>query len=690
MGEEVQEEFDWTREFQRSSSDAFSVFNVPEESLVSLLMSDSSFDDSGNWEAASNASEDPKAKVSLRSKVMGMRAVLKMLKAIKGKKPPSGAAGAAAGGSAGAAGSAGEGGSVGAAGGSPGAEGQVQYYVDPPAPATGEKEKLADEDYVWNVELPPSLGLRGFSSLSGLSFLGRDISDQDRNMMRSRSDGGDMVRTSSSESGMGTLDGDIDEVLMRLENAPVLSRCSSSVDSTSDFAAFHAIPDMAKIFRAPSYVMNHMAIGISPSRWARLAPDNAGADTAPTRRWSLLRSVVNTGIAFRMGAKKAVAATAEEQVRKKEQLQLEVDRFKTKLLHITDEWEDFRVREETSLDDTPLPTPTDAAYAEFQQNRIPSFAATPQPERQASTSCALAQPAQPEEMSAPYSMRPRGPFMVKSVASGSCYLFPELNLEGKVLDIDVLVQKCQAQFPVFKGFQILEVLLGRGEGGAQPRKRARQQNLRCSFKLMPETSSEAVTVKVWSDGKTLSHGCKHRKQLLAVNIFMKQVIQHSEMVQGLPVLCGRLREYGMEVFAGLDKPDMDEAEGSRHVEVLSAPLLGSWDLNLKVQRLKLHLQNLAQHLREPSFENRISEVRFVPPTGNAVRFHNMSIYVRRECLSQWPAHNAEMNSIYVNVYESGKCTVLAAPSEEVANELADIVSSILHTALEQPNIRVEI
>lgn len=138
----MQEEFDWTREFQRSSSDAFSVFNVPEESLVSLLMSDSSFDDSGNWEAASNASEDPKAKVSLRSKVMGMRAVLKMLKAIKGKKPPSGAAGAAAGGSAGAAGSAGEGGSVGAAGGSPGAEGQVQYYVDPPAPATGEKEKL--------------------------------------------------------------------------------------------------------------------------------------------------------------------------------------------------------------------------------------------------------------------------------------------------------------------------------------------------------------------------------------------------------------------------------------------------------------------------------------------------------------------------------------------------------------------
>ena len=46
------------------------------------------------------------------------------------------------------------------------------------------------------------------------------------------------------------------------------------------------------------------------------------------------------------------------------------------------------------------------------------------------------------------------------------------------------------------------------------------------------------------------------------------------------------------------------------------------------------------------------------------------------------------HTVYVNVYETGKCSVLAAPDAVVAEELADIVCEILLDAYQQANMCV--
>ena len=68
----------------------------------------------------------------------------------------------------------------------------------------------------------------------------------------------------------------------------------------------------------------------------------------------------------------------------------------------------------------------------------------------------------------------------------------------------------------------------------------------------------------------------------------------------------------------------------------------------------------------------------------------MSLYIRRECLKTWRDDGSDQTTVYVNVYETGKCSVLAAPDVDVAEELADVVCDMLVGAFQQDHIRIPV
>ena len=84
------------------------------------------------------------------------------------------------------------------------------------------------------------------------------------------------------------------------------------------------------------------------------------------------------------------------------------------------------------------------------------------------------------------------------------------------------------------------------------------------------------------------------------------------------------------------------------------------------------------------------QVSHVKPRGNSARFNNLSLYIRRECLTTWKDDGSDQTTVYVNVYEAGKCSVLAAPDADVAEELADVVCNMLLDALQHEHIRINV
>jgi hypothetical protein len=99
--------------------------------------------------------------------------------------------------------------------------------------------------------------------------------------------------------------------------------------------------------------------------------------------------------------------------------------------------------------------------------------------------------------------------------------------------------------------------------------------------------------------------------------------------------------------------------------VISAHILGSWTLDWRALGLSLDMGALCAFLAGERFSDRVFKVSHVTPKGNAANFNNLSLYIRRECLTKWKDDGSDQTTVYVNVYSSGKCSVIAAPDEEV-------------------------
>eukprot|EP00802_Teleaulax_amphioxeia_P026114 Tamp_27115.p1 GENE.Tamp_27115~~Tamp_27115.p1 ORF type:complete len:148 (+),score=18.13 Tamp_27115:231-674(+) len=94
---------------------------------------------------------------------------------------------------------------------------------------------------------------------------------------------------------------------------------------------------------------------------------------------------------------------------------------------------------------------------------------------------------------------------------------------------------------------------------------------------------------------------------------------------------------------------------------------------------KLDMTNLCDYLAGEKFGDRVFKVSHVRPKGNSARFNNLSLYIRRECLTTWKDDGSDQTTVYVNVYETGKCSVLAAPGKISQQVLAFLHLCRYHT-----------
>ena len=82
--------------------------------------------------------------------------------------------------------------------------------------------------------------------------------------------------------------GDIDDMLNHRETAG-----ESVLSPANALETEWNIPDLNLIFRPPKILMEAMAIGISPGKWVKLAP-NASAGVQRSK-WKTLRTVMSSG-----------------------------------------------------------------------------------------------------------------------------------------------------------------------------------------------------------------------------------------------------------------------------------------------------------------------------------------------------------------------------------------------------------
>jgi hypothetical protein len=89
----------------------------------------------------------------------------------------------------------------------------------------------------------------------------------------------------------GNAGGDIDDLLNSRETA------GESVLCPFDDTGWN-IPDLNLIFRPPKFLMEAVAEGISPGRWATLAPKNAAQ--SQVSKWKTLKNVTMSGTSSRV------------------------------------------------------------------------------------------------------------------------------------------------------------------------------------------------------------------------------------------------------------------------------------------------------------------------------------------------------------------------------------------------------
>ena len=114
--------------------------------------------------------------------------------------------------------------------------------------------------------------------------------------------------------------------------------------------------------------------------------------------------------------------------------------------------------------------------------------------------------------------------------------------------------------------------------------------------------------------------------LVQANLFIANVILYA---MGLPTP----PDYPPLVnFTNLMPVIMPEGK----VRVLSAPLLGNWDTNLSTVGGRLDTSKVCEFLSKPKFAVRVAKVTGAKEGGSTSRFHNLSLYIRKECLKVRP------------------------------------------------------
>ena len=220
----------------------------------------------------------------------------------------------------------------------------------------------------------------------------------------------------------------------------------------------------------------------------------------------------------------------------------------------------------------------------------------------------------------------RSQISVKGIATGICQIYQGQHQQkpavaGGLLDIDLLANAITCPYPSEHAkCQITEVCMGgrvpsaktagnagreaKSGGGARPNASNRLNNV-CAFKMRVLGGGDNVTLRIWANCKTQTSGCKDRDMLIMVNetiCHAVRQISESNMAQNIP---GVIRG-----DAALQKEVLSELP---NIKVLSAHILGSWNLDLRSVGVKLDMGNLCEFLSGERFCDRVFKVCLSPP-----------------------------------------------------------------------------
>ena len=109
------------------------------------------------------------------------------------------------------------------------------------------------------------------------------------------------------------------------------------------------------------------------------------------------------------------------------------------------------------------------------------------------------------------------------------------------------------------------------------------------------------------------------------------------------------------------------------VRVVKECILGSFNSGFGGQFGSIiDMNSLFALLKTGMFSDIIERVKFNDePGSHEAKFKQLGLYLKRACL-----RNAD-SDVFVNIFSSGKCTITAATSMELANEVMNKVSDIL-------------
>jgi len=109
-----------------------------------------------------------------------------------------------------------------------------------------------------------------------------------------------------------------------------------------------------------------------------------------------------------------------------------------------------------------------------------------------------------------------------------------------------------------------------------------------------------VTLRIWANGKTQTSGCKDRGMLLAVNSCICQAIAN--------ISAHNMRHNLPRVIRGDARRQEEALSHLAHIRVLSAHILGSWNVDLRSVGAKLDMGNLCEFLAGDRFGDRVFKV----------------------------------------------------------------------------------
>mmetsp|Transcript_33900 Transcript_33900/g.71155 ORF Transcript_33900/g.71155 Transcript_33900/m.71155 type:complete len:1058 (-) Transcript_33900:248-3421(-) len=308
-------------------------------------------------------------------------------------------------------------------------------------------------------------------------------------------------------------------------------------------------------------------------------------------------------------------------------------------------------------------------------------------------------------------------FIMKGVATGVSVLFPSMEKNG-LIDIDVLVQHCPCPLHL-DGSQIVglaggSTLLERGKQsksktrgqarqGKEPDKDAaallppdkagnRMQHA-CTVNMMLAGGGDYVSVKVYSNGKTQTTGCKSIDMVYMANRLLLEALRaiaHLDYPDAKARPCLHVTNASEDRSALQELVSRAVEKPSEAINLIKAPVQGVFDCGFKGVGVKLDMKALCEYLSTPKHASKVALIKECRQEGNSSRFKQLCLYVRREAVPSWKDSDGGQATAYVALFDTGKCNINAAPNETVAHEIATVVSEMLLDAFGQDHIRLRL